>query len=68
MRSTPGTSACPFHLLADGPDKGGHRAGEGDDDLVDLRAAGDQAAVALAESDLGLPTDVLDRLGRFFQP
>src|SRR5439155_7313781 len=31
-------------------------------------APGDQAAVALTESDLGLPTDVLDHLGHCFQP
>ena len=58
----------PLHLAGDGPDKGRHLAGERDDDLVDLLAPGDQAAVALPESALGLPTEVLDRLGHLFQP
>ena len=49
-----------LHLAGDGPHKSRHLAGDGDDDLVDLLTAGDQAPVALTESDLGFPTDVLD--------
>lgn len=55
------------HLLGDGPHKGRHLAGDGHHDLVDLLAPGDQAAVALTESDLGLPTEVLDCLGDLLQ-
>lgn len=56
------------HLLGDGPDKGRHFPRDRDDHLMNVFAAGHQASVALAESDLGLPADILERLGHFFQP
>src|SRR5213593_692956 len=49
-------------LPGDGPHEGGELAGDGGDDDVGMLAAGDEAAEALAEPDLGLPGDVLDRL------
>ena len=57
-----------LYLAGDGPDKGGHFAGNRDDDLIDLFAPGHQAVVAFAESDLRFPTAVLERLGHLFQP
>ena len=38
------------------------------DDQVRMFAAGNQAARALAQPDLGLPADVLDGLGLLFEP
>src|SRR5262249_29178367 len=63
-----GVLVGPLHLAGDRPDKGSRLTGDGDDDLVDLLTAGDQAPVALTESDLRFPTDVLDHLRHFFQP
>ena len=51
----------------DGPDEGRHLTGNGDHDLVDVFASGDKPAVALAESHLRLPAQVLDDFGELFQ-
>src|SRR3989442_14414379 len=50
-------------LLGDGPHEGGELAGDGGDDDVGLLALRDRTAEAPAESDLGLPGDVLHGLG-----
>ena len=47
-----------FHLPSDGPYKGRHFPRDRDHDLVDVLAPGHQAAVALTEAHLRLPTDV----------
>src|SRR6266700_2396802 len=41
--------------------------GSGGDDDVGMLAFGDEAAEALAQADLGLPGDVLDRLGEVLE-
>src|SRR5712691_808318 len=51
-------------LLGDGPHEGGELAGDGGDADVGMLAACDETAEAFAETDLGLPGDVLDRLGQ----
>jgi len=61
-------SVRPGDLLGDGPHEGGHFARDRYHDLIDVFAARHQAAVALAEADLGLPANLLDHLGHFFQP
>src|SRR6266446_4478874 len=47
----------------DGPGEGGHLAGNGHHDLVDVFAAGGQLPIPFAQADLRLPADRLD-LGR----
>src|SRR6266567_1484651 len=49
--------------LGDRPGEGGHLAGNGHHDLVDVFAAGGQLPIPLAQTDLRLPADRLD-LGR----
>ena len=56
------------YFLGDRPDKGRHFAGKRDDHLLDVFAAGHQAAVALAEAHRGFPADILERFGHFCQP
>ena len=58
-----GTSGRDFHLSGDGPDEGCHFPRDGDHDLVDLLAPGDQPAVTFAEAHLRFPTTILDDLG-----
>src|SRR6266487_6855322 len=49
--------------LGDGPGEGGHLAGNGHHDLVDMLPAGGQLPIPFAQADLRLPADRLD-LGR----
>src|SRR3972149_3768074 len=58
-----GPSGGPRHEARDRPGEGGHLAGNGHDDLVDVLAAGGQLPIALAQAHLRLPADGLD-LGR----
>src|SRR5882724_4740444 len=51
------------HEARDGPGEGGHLAGNGHHDLVDVFAAGGQLPIAFAEAHLRLPADRLG-LGR----
>jgi len=51
------------HLLGDGPHEGGELAGDGRDDDVGMLASGGEATEAFAETDLSLPSDVLDGRG-----
>ena len=57
-------SRCARKLFRDRPHERQHLAGDRGDDDVGVLAAADQAAIALAESKLGLPGDGLDRLGQ----
>ena len=62
---------CPVlgvhgHLLGDSPPEGRRFAGDGDHHLIGVLAAGTELPVPLAQSHLGLPTDVLDTCGEFF--
>src|SRR3990170_4088940 len=58
-----GPSGGPRHDARDRPGEGGHLAGNGHDDLVDVLAAGGQLPIPLAQAHLRLPADCLD-LGR----
>src|SRR5882724_11236118 len=51
------------HEPGDGPGEGGHLAGNGHHDLVDVFAAGGQLPIPSAQAHLRLPADRLD-LGR----
>jgi hypothetical protein len=53
--------------LGHGPQKAHPCTGHGDDHLGSLLTSCHQAAIAFAESDLGLPADVLENFGLFFQ-
>src|SRR2546425_3662326 len=58
-------SAGSGHEPGDGPGEGGHLAGNGHHDLVDVFAAGGQLPIPSAQADLRLPANRLD-LGREF--
>src|SRR5919197_4040423 len=72
-RSKPSENRCwTFHgrarwrqrdLLGNGPHKRTQFSRDGDDHLVGIFPSGAQLSVAFAQSYLGLPTDILDRLG-----
>src|SRR4051812_46741734 len=55
-------SAHRFDLMADGPKKGGHLAGDRGDDHRWLLAGRGEPAVSGAEPDLALPGDVANGL------
>jgi hypothetical protein len=55
------------YLLGDGPHEADQFPGKSDDDLVHVFPAGEQWAITLAEPPLGLPTDILDDFGVFFE-
>jgi hypothetical protein len=59
---------CHSNLFGKGPYKTRQFPGNGDDHLVGVFAASHQASKAFAQPHLGLPTEVLDRLGELFQP
>jgi hypothetical protein len=54
-------------LLGNGPHKRTQFPRDGDDHLVGIFPSGAQLSVAFAQSYLGLPTDILDRLGHLLQ-
>ena len=56
------------HLFGNGPQKAHQFPGHGDDHLVGVFAAGQQASKAFAQAHLRLPTDVLNRLGELLSP
>ena len=53
------------HLLGDGPHEGEELAGDRGDRDVGVLAAGGKPAKAFAQTQLGLPADVLGDLGQF---
>jgi len=56
-----------LYLPGDGPHKGRELAGDGGDGNIGVFATRDETAESLAETHLGLPGDVLDGLGEFFE-
>ena len=56
-------SSLQLDALADGPDKPGELAREGDDDLVRVHAPGAQAPVLGAQAQLRFPGDIAGHLG-----
>src|SRR6266511_585892 len=56
-------SGCERDEARDGPGEGGHLAGNGYHDLVDVLAPGGQLPIPFAQAHLRLPADRLD-LGR----
>ena len=54
-------------LLGHGPQKRTQCPGDSDDDQVGVVPAGAQLPIAFAQSDLGLPTEVMDGLGHLFK-
>jgi|RhiMethySRZTD1v2_1073278.scaffolds.fasta_scaffold1508766_1 hypothetical protein len=54
-------------LLGHGPHKRAQFPGDGDDDSVSVFPAGAQLPLAFTQADVGLPTEVLDRLGHLLQ-
>src|SRR5262249_39916814 len=54
-------------LLGNGPHKRTQFPRDGDHDVVGILPASAQLSVAFAQSYLGLPTDILDRLGHLLQ-
>src|SRR3970040_390392 len=63
-----GPSGAPRQEARDRPGEGGHLAGDGHDDLVDVLAAGGQLPIALAQAHLRLPADRLDLGRQLLQP
>jgi hypothetical protein len=59
---------CHRNLFGDGPHKALQFPGNGYNHLVGVFASGQQASKAFAQPHLHLPTDVLDRLRKRFQP
>jgi hypothetical protein len=59
---------CHRHLLGNGPQKAHQFPGNGDDHLVGVFAAGQQASKAFAQAHVCLPTEVLNRRGELLQP
>ena len=57
-----------LYLGGAGPRESGPFPPHGDYDLVRVLAPGHQPPVALTESELRFPTDILNGLGQFFQP
>jgi hypothetical protein len=53
------------YLLSNGPHKRTQFPGDGHDYLVGILPSGDELPIAFTQADLGLPTEVLDRLGHF---
>src|SRR5437762_11294920 len=58
----------PANLAGDGPHEGRRFPCDSDHDLIGIFAPSDQPPVALTESHLGLPTNILKGFGDFFQP
>ena len=58
---------CYGNLLGNGPHEPNQLTSNGHHDLVGVFPTGDQFAVPFTEPDLGLPADVLDRFGLFFE-
>jgi hypothetical protein len=54
-------------LLSNGPHKRTQFPRDGDDHLVGIFPSGAELAVAFTQAYLGLPTDILDRLGHLLQ-
>src|SRR5262249_6825640 len=55
------------YLLGNGPHKRTEFPRDGNDHLVGIFPSGAQLSVAFAQAYLGLPTDLLDRLGHLLQ-
>ena len=66
-RSTVSRLGRQRDLLGNGPHKGTQFPGDGDDDLIGMFPSGAQLPIAFAQPHLGLPTDILDRLGQLLQ-
>ena len=58
----------PGHLFGHSPHAADQFPSHGDHDLVGMFPAGEELARALAESDVGLPADILEDFGWFFAP